>query len=222
MVVDTQPPMPLSRVDFTFPDISGLNQQLALRAQSELKDSLEKAQKIYDQVIRQRFKNHAMNWKHTTPSLAPKKRLESSATGPSVGRKATNFRNGKSKQSYFGSNHEGSPDHSQQGNKGMKKKKKKRKRKGRRGTSNVADGRCYVDRRESLSAERKMAIQALHAALSGQEAEMLGQLNARQQNRSNKSMDGQQLDSQQAEVGYSNYARRGAGRVRSQELEKTA
>ena len=56
------------------------------------------------------------------------------------------------------------------------------------------------------------SIQALHAALSGQEAEMFGQLNARQQNRSNKSMDGQQLDSQQAEVGYSNYARRGAGK----------
>ena len=201
VMVGANPSMPMSRVDFSFPEINSMHQQLALRAQSELSESLEKAQKVYDQVMRQRFQNQAMKWTHAQSSLAPKRRNEShnypnNRSYGSTGRKASSFRKSRSKQSSFGKNRKGAYNN---------------KISALRASSNKSAMHDGVTSRNTLSKERKLAIQALHAALSGQEVKMLEQLQ-RGNGGHEEGLNAGQQHAHQDEVGFSNYARRGAGK----------
>ena len=88
----------------------------------------------------------------------------------------------------------------------------KRSRKSRKNAMKETQRRLRngSDQRVKLSKERQLAIQALHAALSGQEAKMIAELNSKQQ--SLNEGESKQIQAQQDEVGYSNYARRGVGK----------
>ena len=193
-VLNQANPSPLARVDFSFPQINGMHQQLAIRAQSELSESLEKAQKVYDQVIRQRFNKQAMQWNGATQSsLAPNKREETKT----MYKMQDHRKSGSFRKSNTNRRKEGDPKKKRRSRKNIVKETSRRFRNG-------------SNQRVQLSKERQLAIQALHAALSGQEAQMIAQLNS-EQPRLNEAED-LQLQAQPDEVGYSNYARRGVGK----------